>query len=1039
MNGKQRSGARKNSKSSAGAAVSAPAKKSAAKRTAKKTANKQPAAKTAFKPAKKKPARSNKTAGKPPQAAALLDSIAAAPVLQDAAAAKERLGDLLGDLGKSHPLRAILKHAPARDLLAGIADHSPYLWQLCAGDPDRLAALLAAPPDAALTRCLNAAVQACLAADSDEAVMRALRKMKQEAHLLIALADIAGVWSVDRVIAAISDMADCAVATAFDYLLRKSHHASKLALPDIAAPGAGSGVFVLALGKHGAQELNYSSDVDLIVFYDPDAPALSDPLDASPLFVRVTRQMVKLLQEQTEDGYVLRVDLRLRPDPGSTAVAISLPAAFDYYESVGQNWERAAFIKARPIAGDIAVGEKFIAELTPFIWRKFFDYAAIADIHAMKRQIHAVRGHGQIAIAGHDIKLGRGGIREVEFFVQTQQLIFGGRRPQLRGRQTLVMLNELQADGWISEAAVAELASAYRLMRTIEHRLQMRIDEQTQRLPAADEEVESFARFCGYANKDEFSRALTAQMQKVENHYARLFENAPTLSSVTGSLVFTGAADDPETVETLRQLGFIDPARAIETIRGWHFGRRAAIQSARAREVLTELAPGLIEAFSGSGDPDAALAAFDEALVRMPASVELLSILKSNAPVRELFGDILGGAPRLAHVVTQRPHVLDAAIDPSLLGATRNESYFRERAARIDPEQPNSEIVLDSMRDIALEESFLIGVRMLSGAIEANEAGWQYSALATELVRVALRHVEYLFAQDHGSIPGSGVVVLGMGKLGSMEMTATSDLDLIILYDYDAEHPESDGRRSLHANQYYARLTQRLVAALTVPTRRGPLYEVDMRLRPSGRQGPIATNIASFTEYQFSEAETWEHMALTRARVLAGPEKLAEKATETIRAVIARKREEAPLKKAIRDMRQLIAREKGDKDVWDTKLVAGGLIDIEFAAQYIALRYAADNADLWHVNTQQLLANAERAGVLPVDAARSLIDGHRFYSALQHTLRLAAEGDFDPAKAPAGVLRRIAAAMQLPDFRTVEREYAAMRQQVRSTFEQLLT
>lgn len=969
---------------------------------------------------------------------ALMNMIVASPVLSDPDAAKGRIRDVLDELAPSHSLHAMVKHSDFASLLAGLADHSPYLWRLCSGDPDRLATLLGNSPEAAIEECLNLARSRCSDADSDETVMHALRKMKQEAHLLIALADIAGAWNVDRVIAAISDMADCAVSAAFNYLLTQAHHSGKLNLPQIKSPGVGAGVFVLALGKHGARELNYSSDVDLIVFYDPDAPALADPLDASPLFVRLTRQLVKLLQEQTEDGYVLRVDLRLRPDPGSTSVAISLPAAFDYYESVGQNWERAAFIKARPIAGDIAVGEKFIADLTPFIWRKYFDYAAIADIHAMKRQIHAVRGHGQIAIVGHDIKLGRGGIREVEFFVQTQQLIFGGRRPQLRGRQTLGMLRELQSDGWITEIAVEELSAAYRIMRTIEHRLQMRIDEQTQRLPADKDDIEIFARFCGYSDLDAFAKDLTSHMERVEDHYARLFENAPTLSSSTGSLVFTGSADDPDTVETLRQLGFAEPSRAIETVRGWHFGRRAGIQSARAREVLTELVPGLLEAFSGSGDPDAALAAFDEALARMPASVELLSILKSNAAVRELFGDILGGAPRLAHVVTQRPHVLDAAIDPSLLGALRDEAYFRERVARINAKQDDSESVLDAMRDIALEESFLIGVRLLSGSIDAADAGWQYSALATELVRVALTHVEYVFLQEYGEIPNGGVVVIGMGKLGSMEMTATSDLDLIILYRFDPENAESTGRRSLHANQYYARLTQRLVGALTVPTRRGPLYEVDMRLRPSGRQGPVATNIASFREYQCTEAETWEHMALTRARVLAGNEELAELAEETIRSVIASKRNELALKKSISDMRGLIAKEKGDQQAWDTKLVAGGLIDIEFLAQYLSLRFGGDHPDILHVNTEKLLANAEAKGVLPGQSARSLIEAHRFYSALQHMLRLATEGEFDPAKAASGVLRRIASAVQLPDFRTVEREYASLRLQVRNIFDDVL-
>jgi glutamate-ammonia-ligase adenylyltransferase len=322
--------------------------------------------------------------------------------------------------------------------------------------------------------------------------------------------------------------------------------------------------------------------------------------------------------------------LRLRPDPGSTAVAIALPAAFTYYETVGQNWERAALIKARSIAGDTPLGDRFMADLAPFIWRKYFDYAAIADVHAMKRQIHAVRGHSEVKVEGHDVKLGRGGIREIEFFVQTQQLIFGGRRPKLRGSRTLDMLVQLHHDGWVTADAVKDLSAAYAYLRTIEHRLQMVNDEQTQRLPADEESLTRFAKFCGYPGLSKFSAALTSEFHRVEAQYARLFEHAPGLDAAAGNLVFTGVSDDPETLETLRGLGFHDPALAAETVRGWHFGRRAAVQSARAREVLTELVPALLEAFSGSGDPDAALANFDQALGRMPAAVELFSILKSN-------------------------------------------------------------------------------------------------------------------------------------------------------------------------------------------------------------------------------------------------------------------------------------------------------------------------------------------------------------------------------------------------------------------------
>ena len=332
--------------------------------------------------------------------------------------------------------------------------------------------------------------------------MRLLRRMKSEAALLIALADIGGAWPVMRTTRALTELADTAVSSAIGFLLRDAAQRGRFKPRNAAQPEQGSGYIVLAMGKMGAYELNYSSDIDLIVFYDPEAGVLADDGEAAAFYVRITRGLVKLLQERTADGYVFRVDLRLRPDPASTQIAVSMPAALNYYGSVGQNWERAAMIKARPCAGDIAAGEGVLKELSPFIWRKYLDFAAVADIEAMKRQIHAYRGHEDIAVEGHNIKLGRGGIREIEFFVQTQQLIAGGRHPELRGRDTLATLAALAEGGWIDAAARADLEAAYLFLRTIEHRLQMVADDQTHTLPADREALERFARFAGYKDRD---------------------------------------------------------------------------------------------------------------------------------------------------------------------------------------------------------------------------------------------------------------------------------------------------------------------------------------------------------------------------------------------------------------------------------------------------------------------------------------------------------------------------------------------------------
>ena len=971
--------------------------------------------------------------------ATLAESLVEAPRLSAPAKARRRLTELL-ETPSAAKLKPELERGRTRDVLLGLADHSPYLWALVHEDPDRLVRLLRRPPDESLGALVRA-----LASRRDEheaELMPALRRAKRESALLIALADIGGVWDVVEATEGLTRFADAAVRAALAFLLRKYARAGLLALDaDAPDPEKGSGVVVLALGKHGARELNYSSDVDLIVLYDSAAASIPPGTEPGPMFARFTRALARLMQERTSEGYVLRVDLRLRPDPASTPVALSTASAYQYYETVGQNWERAALIKARPAAGDLKLGERFLADLAPFIWRKYFDYAAIADIHAMKRQIHAVRGHERVVVPGHDLKLGRGGIREIEFFVQTQQLIFGGRRPQMRGPRTLDMLERLCVDKWVSAEAVDDLAQAYAFLRRVEHRLQMVADEQTQRLPFERPALTRFAKFCGYARLDGFAADLTHHLTRVERHYARLFEDAPELSVASGNLVFTGVADDPATLTTLRALGFQRPEAAAETVRGWHFGRRSAVRSPRAREVLTELTPALLEAFAGSGDADAALQAFDEALARMPASVELMSILRSNASLRELFGDVLGSAPRLAQVIATRPHVLDAAIDPGRsldFDASYDDEAMGARVETFVSQGQSIEDALNRARDFAAEEMFHIGLNLLSERLDPDRAGRAYSALAQGLIAALLKRVIEAFAAEHGRIRSGRVAIVALGKLGSREMNAASDLDLMLIYDFPADASESNGRKRLGPGLYYARLTQRLISALTAPTKAGRLYEVDMRLRPSGRQGPLATQLASFKLYQEDEAETWEHMALTRARFVAGDKSLGADMGKTVRETLIRKRDAVKIAQETRAMRALIAREKGDSDVWDLKLAAGGLIDIEFIAQYLQLSFAHAHPAILDVSTRKVVEEAGRAGLITPEQAEVLVDAHRLYTDATQFMRLSTSGPFDPAKAAAGVKRRIAAANGFPDFEAFAAALGETRKRVRAAFEAIV-
>ncbi|MFC7399707.1 bifunctional [glutamine synthetase] adenylyltransferase/[glutamine synthetase]-adenylyl-L-tyrosine phosphorylase [Chelatococcus sp. GCM10030263] len=950
-----------------------------------------------------------------------------------------RLKDLLAEDNAAAPLASYLEARPAvRDLLLAFADHSSFLWGLAAADPARLHALLDADPQASRARLEVAARDGWREAADQAELMQGLRQLRGEYALLVALADCGGVWTLEETTSALTAFADAAVGATVRFLLKEAGEAGRLTLAEPDDPEKGSGFVVLALGKHGAGELNYSSDIDLVVFYDPERMPVAGRAEPPALAVRLTQNLVKILQERTGDGYVFRVDLRLRPDPGSTAVAVSLPSAFTYYETVGQNWERAAFIKARPVAGDLALGTRFLEELTPFVWRKYFDFAAIADVHAMKRQIHAVRGHETIAVAGHDIKLGRGGIREIEFFVQTQQLVFGGRRPALRGRRTLDMLDALVDEGWITAGARDDLGKAYRFLRMIEHRLQMVADEQTQRLPREAEDLAHIAAFAGFASTEAFAEALTREAEAVQKHYALLFEEGPELATDIGSLVFTGTSDDPETLETLQRLGFHDPARTAETIRGWHFGRRPAVRSARAREVLTELTPALLTALGRTADPDSALAALDQAFGHMLAAVELLSMLKSSERLLTLFADLLGSAPRLADVVASSPHVLDAVIDPAFLTPSRDEAAVAARLAALVGEPASFEDFLDRIRGAARQENFLVGAQFLTGILSPEEVGEAYAAVAQAVIGLSLDAVESEFSAQHGRVPGGRAVVLGLGRLGAREMTATSDLDLIVLYDFE-ENAMSDGPRSLEAVVYYTRLTQRLVSALTVPTRRGRLYDVDMRLRPSGSKGPVATQFRSFLAYHDGDAETWERMALTRARVVAGHAEFAQEVEAAIAGILQRPRAAREVAADVVAMRSLIAEEKGDAGPWDLKMAPGGLVDLEFIAQYLVLAHAAAHPDIVDgIGTRRVLAYAATKGLLAKEEGAALRAACALLSDVFHWQRLTVEGPFDPATVAPAVVNRIATALGMPDAKVLASDLKETRARVRAVFGKLL-
>jgi len=939
----------------------------------------------------------------------------------------------------SKKLMAGVSDQKIRELLLCIFSASPYLSQLISREPTFFLLAIQSDPHELLNELCEKLVNEVEVCQDFDAAMKILRAFKNRMSLLIALADIAGVWTVNETMKALTKCADRILEVSVDYLLGRAAQKGDYIPENSAQPAQGSGLIVIGMGKYGAFELNYSSDIDLIIFFNASNVSLRDGIEPHMFYIRVTRELVKLLQERTADGYVFRTDLRLRPDPGATQVALSTDAGLVYYESFGKNWERAAMIKARFVAGDRVVGEDFLGQLKPFVWRNYLDFAAIAEVHAMKRQIHAYKGHGKIAVAGHNIKLGRGGIREIEFFVQTQQLIAGGRQPELRTRGTLESLNGLVDKNWIERGVAKSLSENYLFLRHLEHRLQMINDEQTHTLPDDEDALLHFARFSGFESRDALVTKLQDVLQTVQAHYSRLFEEVPEQGDMEGSYNFTGNEDDPATLENLELLGYTQPAKVSEIIRTWFSGRYASVRTVRARERLSEFLPTLLNCLADTSDPDSAVRSFDRFLGDLPSGVQLFSLLRNNPNLLRLLANMLGTTPRLAHFLTKRPKVLDAVLDPRFFGDLPTEMALGRLVQNALEDVRDFQDALDKSRQLGQEQAFLIGVRVLSGTVSASNAGGAYAALADRLITSLKSAAEADLSRVHGVMDGGGSAVVALGKLGGREMTASSDLDLIVVYEFDENCVASDGQKPLSGMQYFTRLTQRLIAALSSPTAEGTLYEVDMRLRPSGRAGPVATHINSFSEYHEKQAWTWEHMALTRARVIAADQPLKSKIETIIHDVLTRAHDPVKLASDIVEMRSRMEQERGTENIWHLKNVRGGLIDLEFISQYLQLLYAHDAPEVLDCNTLSALKKLSRAQFLNTADAEILISAAKLYHNLTQILRLGVDESFDPDIAPDGLKKLLMDSVDAPDFSHLEVDLKSTLSRVQHLFDEIIT
>ncbi|WP_404385031.1 bifunctional [glutamine synthetase] adenylyltransferase/[glutamine synthetase]-adenylyl-L-tyrosine phosphorylase [Caenispirillum salinarum] len=948
------------------------------------------------------------------------------------------LADLADDASLADAIRAAAEAVPQSALLDALFGNSPFLTSCAVRDGAFMVEILRDGPDAALSRMVET-LKADAAAEEDMArLMKLLRVVKRRMALAVAAADIAGAWDLDKVTGALSDFAETAVRLSIAHLMRKAHAKGDVELPHPEDPERDCGYFVLGMGKLGARELNYSSDIDLIVVFDPDKVVYKGEKFISEFFVRMTKDLVRLLDERTADGYVFRTDLRLRPDPGSTKIAIALPAAETYYESFGQNWERAAMIKARCVGGDTAAGQDFLRHLRPFVWRKSLDFHAIQDIQSIKRQIHAAKGGAKVAVAGHNIKVGRGGIREIEFFAQTQQLIWGGREPQNRSPRTLDALRALVETEHVAPVVADQLEASYIQLRTLEHRLQMIEDSQTQQLPDDDEKLRALAIFMGHDGLEDFDAWLKDVLHTVEGHYADLFEEEPSLSE-EGNLVFTGNEDDPATIQTLTELGYGNPSAVAATVRGWHHGRYRAVRSTRSKELLTELVPTLLRAFGQTASPDQAFFRFDDFLSRLPAGVQLFSLFYTHPQLLDLVAEIMGDAPRLAEVLAKNPGLLDAVLTPGFFGPLPDRAALGHELDLRLADARDYEHVLDITRRFANDHKFQVGVQTLRLLADAREAGDALAAIADVVLDRLLPAVSDEMARTYGRFPGGDLAVIAMGKMGGREMTATSDLDLICVYDTDPDAESSDGPKPLTRGEYYARLTQRFVGAINALTSEGRLYEVDLRLRPSGKKGPLAASLESFIKYNREDAWTWEHLALVRARVACGDPDLSQNIRDAICEVLTRPRDRDALLMDVSKMRALMAKEHTKAgDIWDVKHMRGGMVDVEFISQTLQLLHGHEHPDILNSNTGDGLKNLAAADILDAADAETLDRAHFLWLTIQGLLRHSIPGKFDESQISAGLYRKLVSACGCKDMDGLKALIAERAEAAHAVFRRLI-
>ena len=814
--------------------------------------------------------------------------------------------------------------------------HSPFL----AGLIERHGALAKLCGDGAFEEALR---QALALDDAD--VGKMLRMRRQGVALVTAIADLSGAWDLTKVTRVLSDFADAALNIAIETAIRERYDC------------APAGFAVIGLGKHGGQELNYSSDIDPIFIYDPKALPRRDSEDVAEAAVRIGKRVIELLNARDEHGYVFRVDMRLRPSPSVSPVALPVDGAIGYYESSALAWEQAAFIRARHAAGDEAVGRYFLDSIQSFIWRRSMDFGQLANIRKMTAQIRSHYSKGQIFGPGYDLKRGRGGIRECEFFAQAHQLIHGGRNAELRDADTRTALAALAGAQAIDPAAAEKLARAYEVLRQIEHRLQMVDDRQTHSLPEKQDQLENVARLHGLENADALLDLLRPHIETVSEIYEELAGEEDTVSA------FRLAEAGPPLDDQLADLGFPDPKDASRRITNWRSGKLRAIRSESAVTAFENILPDVIRALATAPDPEKALARFDNVIEKLPSAINFFHLLAARPALLQLLADILSYAPVLADALGRKIVLLEHLIEAGAMELPGDVGTLTAQLAEHCKGLPY-ELQLDRVRDFVGEHRFALGVQLIEGTQDPLAIARSYAHLAEAALRALTAATIADFEATNGKVAGGELVILALGRLGGEALTHASDLDLVLLFTGNFD-TESDGAKPMGATQYFNRLAQRVVAALSVSTSSGALYEIDTRLRPSGAQGLLCASLDSFAKYQREEAWVWEHMALTRGRPVFGSAEACETLSAIVEGTLTARGDTDDLKAEIAKMRRDMATHKPPKGIVDVKLLPGGLVDLEFVIHYLQLKHKT----ALHPQLPAAITSLVAAGHLPPEIA----------------------------------------------------------------------